>query len=183
MKYQILNSSKYTFAKFVYDEIRLDDAEKIRIWRNSQVNVLRQNRALAKSDQIEYFNDHVYSELDKIHPKQILFAIKKESNLIGYGGVTNISWDHLRGEISFLLENDSQNYSEIFFNFLEFISNLAFEEIGLQRVFTESYSFRISHIKVLEDFGFTLEGVLKCHNIIDGIIVDSLIHGLVKVMK
>ena len=182
MKYRILNSSKYAFGNFVYDEIRIDDAEKIRIWRNSQVKILRQNRELTKSDQIEYLNDYVYSELDKIHPNQILFAIKKESNLIGYGGITNIPRDPLRGEISFLGAKNSVNYSAMFLNFLEFIRNIAFEEIGLKKIFTETYSFRISHIQVLEDFGFNLEGVLTSHNIIDGINTDSLIHGLLKVI-
>ena len=38
-----------------YRQLKLSDAEKIRIWRNKQIKILRQNKIIKKQDQIKIF--------------------------------------------------------------------------------------------------------------------------------
>ena len=100
---------------------------------------------------------------------------------VGYGGLVNISWDNLRAEVSFLsmtdIANNVEKYSLHFSSYLKIIKEIAFEDLGLKRIFTETYAFRKEHIAILESCGFVYEGCLVNHNCIDGQQINSLIHG------
>jgi RimJ/RimL family protein N-acetyltransferase len=57
---------------------------------------------------------------------------------------------------------------------------LAFEDLKLERLYTETYSIRPEYISVLENSGFECEGVLKNHIRIKNQPLNSFIHGCVK---
>tara|TARA_B100001093_G_scaffold506578_1_gene565723 strand:- start:261 stop:767 length:507 start_codon:yes stop_codon:yes gene_type:complete len=160
-----------------YRKLKLDDSEKIRIWRNKQLSILRQNRIINKDQQFTYFKKEILSRNDKIK----LFAIDLDKNLIAYGGLVNISKDFGTAEISFIankkISHNSKFYEILFGNFLDFIKKYSFKKKNLRRLFTETYSFRKKHIKILEKYGFKLEGVMKKHVLKNNRIYDSLIHG------
>ena len=160
-----------------YRKLKLDDSEKIRIWRNKQLSILRQNRIINKDQQFTYFKKEILSRNDKIK----LFAIDLDKNLIAYGGLVNISKDFGTAEISFIankkISHNSKFYEILFGNFLDFIKKYFFKKKNLRRLFTETYSFRKKHIKILEKYGFKLEGVMKKHVLKNNRIYDSLIHG------
>ena len=166
--------------KIKYRKLRLSDSEKIRIWRNKQLSILRQNQIINNGNQIIYFKKNILSKNDKIK----LFAIDLDKTLIAYGGLVNISKDFGTAEISFLADNsfahNSEFYEILFGNFLDFIKKYSFKKKNLRRLFSETYSFRKKHIKILEKNGFKLEGVLKKHVIKNNRIYDSLIHGNLK---
>tara|TARA_B100001093_G_C26704700_1_gene960694 strand:+ start:482 stop:985 length:504 start_codon:yes stop_codon:yes gene_type:complete len=160
-----------------YRQLKLSDAEKIRIWRNKQIKILRQNKIIKKKDQIKYFKDLILSKKSKMK----LFAIELNQKLIGYGGIVNISYYFKTAEVSFLINNkinyNSLSYEKIFSNFLIFIKKYS-KKRKLRRLYTETFSFRKKHIKILEHCGFKLEGVMKKHVIKNQKIYDSLIHGI-----
>jgi RimJ/RimL family protein N-acetyltransferase len=160
-----------------YRKLKLDDSEKIRIWRNKQLSILRQNQIINKDQQFTYFKKEILSRNDKIK----LFAIDLDKNLIAYGGLVNISKDFGTAEISFIadkkISHNSKFYEILFGNFLDFIKKYSFKKKNLRRLFTETYSFRKKHIKILEKYGFKLEGVMKKHVLKNNRIYDSLIHG------
>lgn len=162
--------------------VQPDDIECIRRWRNAQMVVLRQKREISTAEQLMYFEQQIWPSLDDPYPQNLLLAYFFNNQLIGYGGLVHIAWEHLRAEVSFLLDparvNDPLcNYVDDFLAFLELIKTLAFDDLNLQRLFTETYSTRVNHIRVLEAADFILEGVLRRHVILDGRPVDSLIHG------
>lgn len=156
--------------------------EAIRQWRNAQMDVLRQAHPISVEDQIAYFDRAIWPDMDSAQPKQILVSLFENSIHIGYGGLVHVSWPDLRGEVSFLLNpdhvSDAANYETCFSGYLDLVKVLAFEELGLRRVFTETYAHRTAHIAILERNGFQLEGRMRGHVRIDGRPVDSLIHGL-----
>jgi len=161
-----------------YRRLKIEDAEKIRIWRNNQLQILRQNKKIKKQNQIIYFNQYIL----KKNPKLDLFAIDYKNKLIGYGGLVNIEQNFKIAEVSFLLNNNighnTKNFQNIFYDFLSFIKKYSFHEKKLRKLYTETYSFRKKQIKLLESFGFHLEGTLKMHIIKNRKIYDSLIHSL-----
>src|ERR1700745_4216727 len=80
--------------------IRPDDKEEIRLWRNSQIDILRQSKPLTEEDQKSYFEKIIIPSFSEDTPSQILFSFLFHNALIGYGGITHINFPAKRGEIS-----------------------------------------------------------------------------------
>jgi RimJ/RimL family protein N-acetyltransferase len=176
MSHPRLDRSAYSFTA-----VQPEDIESIRQWRNSQIDVLRQPAPITCEQQQQYYATHIWPDTERPHPANLLLSYCSEGRLIGYGGLVHIAWDHMRAEVSFLLDPeraaDPGQYGEDFTNFLALMKELAFEELGLRRLFTETYAHRHLHISLLQKSGFCREGVLRQHVLIDGNPVDSLIHG------
>jgi RimJ/RimL family protein N-acetyltransferase len=157
------------------------DTEAIRQWRNEQMEVLRQTAPITPDAQARYFAVHVWPEKRRLDPSQILLAIERAGQLIGYGGLVHLSWPNRRAELSFLLspelEDDSRTRAAVFGRFLDMVRNIAFADLKLQRLFTETFAHRDRHIETLEAAGFVREGRLRMHVVVDGVPTDAIIHG------
>ena len=182
--YACLIRSKISHDDYSIRTVDAGDIESIRQWRNAQMDVLRQKNAISQDEQLAYYDKYVWPTLAYSHPKNILLAYLKNDQLIGYGGLVHIGWEDRRGEVSFLLDPirtyDRESYKREFSVFLNLIKKLAFEDLNLKRLYTETFSNRADHISVLESAGFSLEGRMRQHVIINGQAVDSLIHGFLK---
>jgi RimJ/RimL family protein N-acetyltransferase len=158
--------------------IHWNDRDAIREWRNEQIDVLRQVDPLSANEQDNYFSNLVLPQLTQEQPEQILFAFLEDSQLVGYGGFVHIVWSDRRAEVSFLTDVDrsEQNiFSRDWSEYLNLLVQLA-GRIGFHKLTTETYSIRPELIEVLEDFGFTQEGILRDHHLINGAPVDSFAH-------
>jgi RimJ/RimL family protein N-acetyltransferase len=155
--------------------------ESIRGWRNEQIDVLRQTAPIEKDQQIAYFQKHIWPSMTVGEPKSVLFGYLENDQLIGYGGLVHIAWEHRRAEVSFLvntpLARDVPAYDMRFAMFLKLLKQVAFFQIGLRKLCTETYEFRHNTIRVLEECDFMLEGRLRAHVLINGAPVASLMHG------
>src|SRR5690606_33541610 len=136
---------------------------------------------ITPEQQQAYYAEHVWPEQKNPQPRNILVAIHQGDRFIGYGGLVHIAWEHRRAEVSFLLDTALTHNVEFlvptFARFLELMKMLAFDDLGLQRLCTETYAMRTHRIEVLEQVGFRREGVLKHHVIINGEPMDSILHG------
>jgi SAM-dependent methyltransferase/RimJ/RimL family protein N-acetyltransferase len=182
--YACMKQQRISYQGYTIRPVQLSDIEYIRQWRNEQMDVLRQKNEISPAEQLAYYEKYIWSNSDDPHPPHLLLAYLINDQLIGYGGLVHIDWEHRRAEVSFLLDprrtRDLQTYAQDFSTFLQLIKTLAFNDLRLQRLFTETYSTRKHHIGVLESSGFTLEGVLQQHVIINDRPIDSLIHGCLK---
>ncbi len=180
-KYSCLDVQFLCDADFKIETVQLKDIESIRQWRNSQMDVLRQKSVITAAQQRVYFDTHIFPSMRVGHPQNLLMSYFFQGQLIGYGGLVHISWENLRAEVSFLLDPsrvaNPDVYARDFAKFLGLIKRLAFSELNLQRLFTETYIFRKLHISILESAGFEKEGVLKRHVLIDQKATDSVVHG------
>jgi RimJ/RimL family protein N-acetyltransferase/predicted ATP-grasp superfamily ATP-dependent carboligase len=180
--YIVLGKNHFTDGFLVLRAVEKRDIEFIRVWRNAQMDILRQHQLISKSDQERYFLMHVWPEKESVNPGQILLAIELEGNLIGYGGFVHINWDSGRAEVSFLLnpdiEKDTEAVHDYFYRFLNLLKEIAFKKLGLIRLSTETYEHRKLHIHILESVGFRLEGRLRKQARVRGRYVDSLLHGI-----
>lgn len=164
------------------ETVQPGDIEAIRQWRNAQLDVLRQPAPITPAEQEAYFAARIWPSLQKARPAEILLSFHEGDRRIGYGGLVHIAWEHARAEISFLLDpgEPSAAYAGRFTAFLALMKTIAFNDLGLTRLFTETYALRTDHIAVLEAAGFRREGMLRDHVQIGGRAVDSLIHGCLK---
>ncbi|MCX7955043.1 MAG: GNAT family N-acetyltransferase [Bacteroidales bacterium] len=163
---------------------REEDIFKIMKWRNEQIDILRQNHLLTEEEQKNYYQNFVLPTFYEEKPKQILFSYLFNNECIGYGGLTNIDWYNKRAELSFLVETKrsqiNEIYSEDFTSFLKLIYQVTFNDIQLNRLFSETYEFRKFHITILEKNGFKLEGILREHVFFKNKFINSLIHSILK---
>ena len=178
--YRCLDKQRYASEKYSIVPLQKEDIFSIRIWRNDQMEYLRQSKPITEKDQIDYYENVIRKTFNEIKPDQILFSFLLNEKCIGYGGLVHIDWNSRNAEISFLTEtnrakNDIQ-YSEDFYNFLKLIFIIAFEEIQFNRLETENYEVDSLSIKILENLDFKLHQRLRNHVLINGKYFDSLIH-------
>lgn len=184
MKYNCLRVSFFSENTFEIRPISIDDIEQIRIWRNTQMDVLRQKKTISTTEQISYFDRVLLPLFSQEFPDQIIFSYFKDNVLIGYGGLVHISWEDKRSELSFLLNPElvksDKLYEEYFSQFIKFMKEVNFNQLNFHKIFTETYSHRVFHLSVLVKSGFELEGVLRDHIFINESYNNSLIHSIIK---
>jgi RimJ/RimL family protein N-acetyltransferase len=166
-----------------YVPLRRVDIEPLRQFRNEQIDVLRQAEPISPEQQERWFEEAVVPTQEDPQPPQLLVSILDEhEGFVGYGGLTNIDWRSRRAEISFLLDPERAGDEEVYrrdtASFLAFLADWAFGELGLNRLFAESYAFRQFHIGLLEEAGYRLEGRLREHVLVRDGLEDSVVHGL-----
>lgn len=183
-KYACLPGGIFEHNGYLLRPIQPTDIEHVRVWRNAQLCVLRQNKPISVVEQVTYYEQHVWPEMGEVQPSCLLFGFLKDQQLIGYGGLVHIDWGTQNAEVSFLLDpartTEPEKYGTDFMNFLNLIKRIAFDGLNFNRLFTETYAIRKHHIYVLERSAFLLERVLVDHVVIDGQKFDSLVHGCLK---
>ena len=163
--YKNKNFKKIFIENNYFDWLNIKDIILLRIWRNNQLNILRQCKKISIREQYNYFKNFYTQNCLKKKPQNILFALR-DNKLIGYGGLTNISWIHKRAEISFLVNTEiakKKIYEFYFLKFLKIISKFSFEILDLNKIYTETFDYREAHIKLLEKSGFNKESRLTSH--------------------
>lgn len=159
--------------------IRRTHLLKLKDWRNEQIEHLRQKELLTDEDQIKWFK-HIQRDNN-----QKLFALYQNQDnpiFIGYCGLVHIDWNHKRAEFSFLVETsrtkDIDRYTQDMLAAYSYMLHYAFEQANLHKVYTETYSFRTKHLKIIESLGFRQEGILRDHILIEDTYYNSIIHSL-----
>lgn len=183
--YSIQNFMGCSTDDILITPIRFADRIPIRKWRNEQTFHLRQQGLISEEHQDKYFKQVVFPLFQEEHPSQLLFSIYLNGSLVGYGGLVHFNWVDKYTELSFLtnteiLENDHNEYKRIFSVFISTMKNVVFEHLKLNRIFTETYSLRTEHIKILESNGFLYEGTHRKKILINGKYYDSLFHSILK---
>lgn len=184
MAYRCMPRTKISDGLFSIQAVQPCHIQDIRQWRNAQMDVLRQLAIITAEEQETYYHKYIWPVMSSPQPKNILLAYMKNDNLIGYGGLVHIAWEHRRAEISFLLNSDLagtyEDYTLHFPTFLRLMKTLAFDDLGLNRLSTETYAIRKSYISALETSGFHREGILRHNVTINLSPVDSFIHSYLR---
>jgi len=164
--------------------LREEHMESVRRWRNAQLAVLRQAGPLSPEDQRRYWREGVAPTWRQRQPEQLLFALLREGRPVAYGGLVHIAWRDGRAEVSFLADPlraaDPEAYAADQADALALLCEVAFDELGLRRLTTETFDLRPRHVAGLERAGFRPEGRLRAQVVVDGRPVDSLLHGLLR---
>ena len=178
MIYNCLNKQIFSSGQYSIIPIRMEDKLDIMKWRNEQIYHLRQNKPLTKEDQSHYFETVVKRLFKDEHPNQLLFSYLEEDRCIGYGGLVHINWIDKNAEISFIMETalEKEYFQTHWVTYLELIEQLAFEELGLHKIFIYAFDLRPHLYPAIEDAGFTKEAVFKEHCLFQGEYKDVVIH-------
>lgn len=160
--------------------LRYEDRFSIMKWRNEQIYHLRQARPLTEDDQQRYFDNVVSKLYDNPKPDQILFSYLEKGVCIGYGGLVHINWIDHNGEISFIMDTrlESEHFAEHWSNYLTMLKAVAFDDLGLHKIYTYAFDLRPHLYTMLEANGYKREATLKEHCLFNGEYKDVVLHSL-----
>ena len=182
--YKALNKQVYNFEDFSIVPIRHKDMLKIMNWRNTQIIHLRQKIELTIEKQEEYYEKVIKNLFNNEQPSQLLFSFLEKKICIGYGGLVHMNWEDKRAEMSFLVNpviaSNIEAYEISFSSFIKLIKKVCFEEIKFNKLYTETYSNRLKHIKILEKNEFVIEGILREHIIQNSKFQNSILHSILE---
>jgi RimJ/RimL family protein N-acetyltransferase len=181
-KYISLKNQYYEINNAYIIPIREEDKYLIMQWRNEQLYHLRQNKLLTKDDQDKYFSEVINPSFFELTPKQILFSFIKDNECIGYGGLVHISWKNRNAEISFIMktELENENFEILWITYLNLIEKVAFEDLGLHKIFTYAFDLRPRLYKALLYCKFNEEARLREQVKFDNKYIDVVIHSKIK---
>lgn len=160
--------------------LRYEDRFSIMKWRNEQIYHLRQARPLTEDDQQRYFDNVVSKLYDNPKPDQILFSYLEKGVCIGYGGLVHINWIDRNGEISFIMDTqlEAEHFAEHWSNYLTMLKAVAFDDLGLHKIYTYAFDLRPHLYTMLEANGYKREATLKEHCLFNGEYKDVVLHSL-----
>jgi len=183
--YKVLNRQTFSRGEYSLVPIRFEDRMIIMNWRNEQIYHLRQTGSLTEEDQNNYFNNVVSILFDQEKPQQILFSYLKNEECIGYGGLVHINWIDKNAEISFIMNTIlEKDFFEFHWkNYLLLLQEIAFNEIGLHKIYTYAFDLRPRLYVALQEAGFKHEATLKQHCRFNGKYMDVLIHSSINQLK
>lgn len=147
-------------------------------WRNEQMYHLRQSQPLTKETQDEYFQNVVARLFDQDKPLQILFSYLQGNKCIGYGGLVHVNWVDKNAEISFIMDTalETDLFKFHWTTFLGLLEKVAFQNLGLHKIYTYAYDIRPHLYPALINNGFVEDAVLKEHCLFEGKFIDVRIH-------
>lgn len=180
-QYKALRINRQTVGDFQIVPIRYGDRQSIRKWRNEQIYHLRQTEPLTAEQQDRYFQDIVAPLFRNERPPQLLFSLLKNNECIGYGGLVHINWRDRHAEVSFIMKTslEKEHFEYLWSIFLQLLQPIAFEGLGLHKLFTYAYDLRSRLYIALDEAGFRQEARLEDHCFFEGQYIPVLIHGKV----
>jgi RimJ/RimL family protein N-acetyltransferase len=176
--YKCLNQNEFQYNEYKIVPIRYEDRLDIMKWRNEQIYHLRQEKPLTEKGQENYFKNTVSELFIEEKPNQILFSLLKNNICIGYGGLVHINWIDLHAEISFIMDTEleSDNFEEIWSNFLYLIDKVAFNDLKIHKLNTFAYDLRPHLYDILEKNNYKKEAILKEHKYFNFKFIDVIVH-------
>ena len=115
---------------------------------------------------MQYWNEKILPSFKGEKPDQLLFCLEdlKTEELLAYGGLVHIDWDKKHAESSFLanpiFDKQTKEYESLFLSYLDFLIRAA-KQLNFLNIYSETYSFRTKHIKILEKYGYEQYGFLN----------------------
>lgn len=181
-QYKALKTNTFIIGSYYLVPIRFEDRYDIMKWRNEQIYHLRQNKTLTKEGQDNYFETVVSNLFDQEKPSQILFSFLKEDKCIGYGGLVHINWIDQNAEISFIMDTtlEKEHFAFYWQTYLELIEMVAFEELGMHKIYVYAFDVRPHLYAALQSSGYFKDAVLKDHCSFQGKYIDVVIHSKIQ---
>ena len=179
-QYKCLHINQFSEGIYTLVPIRDEDKYDILNWRNSQIDILRQQTPLTKEHQDNYFKTTIAKLFEDEQPKQILWSFLENGKLIGYGGLVHIDWKNKSAEISFLTDTSRNQTKEQFisdwYNYLSILKTIAQKHLIFNSIFTYAYDIRPNLYIALEKAGFKETKRIKNFIEINSELKDVVIH-------
>jgi RimJ/RimL family protein N-acetyltransferase len=137
--------------------IEEDDLHQLLIWRNMPElrRYFREYRELNQQQQLSWFNEKVNNDITT----RMFSIVDHQGNLLGAAGLCYIDWVNRTADFSIYIGRDNL-YIDLKYapDAAQTIIKYGFEELGLNRLWSEIYSYDQSKVKFFNELGFHLDG-------------------------
>ena len=160
--------------------IEKENLQQLQHWRNDSElrKYFREFKELSMEHQERWF-----TKIQSLHSNDFMFGIydKKNSELIGAGGLCSVHWIYRNADLSFYIGKDSL-YADPFYAKDTVLSliKFAFNDLNLEKIWCEIYENDEKKINILSQIGFTKEGLLRHSSYKNGKYINSFYFGLLK---
>ena len=155
--------------------IEKSDLKQIQKWRNNK-NVMpfvREYRKLSLEQINKWYDSMIFDD------KFEMFIMENNKELIGVCGLTYINWQNKHADLHFAIYKNfewiDKDYAPKFY---EIITDYAFNELNLNKIYVEVYENDDKKIKFFKDRNFTKDACLRNHYFHKGEYLDSYILSL-----
>ncbi len=158
-----------------------EDLQDLQEWRNREHyrRYFREYRELSLEHQQEWFDRTVLHD-----NRTLMFGIVEleSKSLIGVCGLCYVHWVHRHADLSLYIGKDDLYVDAkpdgITFDVLDCLFDYGFNQLNLNKVWTEIYEFDELKHALLEAYGFHRDGVLRENYFYEGRAMDSHVYSL-----
>lgn len=149
--------------------IEREDLPLLREWRNrtDYRKYFREYKEISSDMQNSWFENNVLKD-----PSTIMFSIKdiKTNELLGCCGLCYINWVHRNADLSLYIGWNNEYIDQKGFaeESCKLLFNYGFNELGLQKIWTEIYEFDNKKYELYHKMGFHDDGILRNQYFYDG---------------
>ncbi|MHC2993779.1 GCN5 family acetyltransferase [Pontibacter sp. HJ8] len=105
---------------------------------------------------------------------------KAQGTMMGRCGFHTWIVSHRRAEVGYTLLDDAYKRKGYMTEALGPVLSYGFEKMKLRRIEALAADYNTPSIKLLEHYGFKLEGVIREHYVVDGINEDSVLYSIIR---
>lgn len=151
------------------DAVEKGDLAQLLAWRNHPEfrKHFREYRELGLGNQEKWYEQKVLND-----PTTIMFAIRRltDHTLLGCCGLVYVNWVHRHADLSLYIgwDNayiDEEGYAK---ESCRLLFDYGFNELNLNKIWTEIYEFDVKKKKLYDAFGFRQDGLLRQNYFHDG---------------
>ncbi len=110
----------------------------------------------------------------------VVFGVESEGRLVGYVQLALIDRTERRAAVASVIGDRSAWGRGVGSTALRILAGYAFAALNLERVYAEVYGFNLRSQRLMERVGFQREGVLRQHELHNGVRQDVHVFGLLK---
>lgn len=110
----------------------------------------------------------------------VVFGVESEGRLVGYVQLALIDRTERRAAVAIVIGDRSAWGRGVGSTALRILAGYAFAALNLERVYAEVYGFNLRSQRLMERVGFQREGVLRQHELHNGVRQDVHVFGLLK---
>ncbi|MFA4891246.1 MAG: GNAT family protein [Candidatus Gracilibacteria bacterium] len=166
-------------AKIILRKFKIEDADQV--YENVREP---SDRPWAYTIKDPYLPKDAIEWIEKTHKDfgtreafQFAVVLKETGEVIGGAGLHSINWDNRKAEVGYLIrkQDRGKGYATCAVHLL---LDHAFKELQLNKIGARMFSVNEASRKILEKYGFTLEGTFRKERFKDGVYYDELRYGL-----
>lgn len=160
--------------------VEREDLSQLLEWRNNPEfrKYYREFKELNMIQQQSWFEEVVISD-----PNTIMFSITRneDASLLGCCGLVYINWIHRHADLSLYIGWNNSYIDEVGYaeESCKLLLDYGFNELGLNKVWTEIYEFDEKKIALFDKFNFRQDGILRQNYWFDGKWWDSKVLSLI----
>jgi diamine N-acetyltransferase len=149
-----------------------EDIKELQLWLNDPESIRMVGRKFKSYDETV-----IYVQQKKTNGDLVMAIEKQDGQMIGWGFLKNIEYEHGRAGIGILLapEHRGCGYGQ---QAMELMIDIGFKQLRLNKIYLTTREFNERAVKLYIKLGFVVEGKLRKHAFIDGKYHDTFFMSL-----